>query len=477
MYGIMRLKKGGKTKATGWTPGKGGSKASKDYYREKKKEYTSPQAVASRELDQIVRAGKEDQDYKGGTSGAGRVIADMSKKNQDFMMRNRRKDGSFNSAAMDLLGNYWDDRSDYQRDLNQYITSSPMARQTYLDRFPVGGALNLGIPAAFNAFSKLAIPEPIRALGTAARDVATLGGRGLKALVPKQIRKDVGPGLQKVWGDVKDAPGNLLRDAKGILTGKLSPIETANLGIIKDEQQNVKEDLVRGPNTTDDIVSSVTEEILGKEDQDAWMRENITYDPTKDVDTRTSGPDEVEDWMGEIQPRISGALDQTDLTQEEDIFDVSQNRMPHVPITQEQKKKIVDQSGMLVPNYLENNPEDTDYLYNFVREQQEKGLEYKPGWEGVINKPTWDDPFVWQAPGHDELVDQIEWNTANRPLDWSGGETPELTEEFIQENFKTGSDLWDFNQGGYLEKYDDGGYANMSTFEKLKAINDSIAEG
>ena len=34
-----------------------------------------------------------------------------------------------------------------------------------------------------------------------------------------------------------------------------------------------------------------------------------------------------------------------------------------------------------------------------------------------------------------------------------------------------------FADGGYLEKYDDGGYANMSTFEKLKAINDSIADG
>ena len=30
-----------------------------------------------------------------------------------------------------------------------------------------------------------------------------------------------------------------------------------------------------------------------------------------------------------------------------------------------------------------------------------------------------------------------------------------------------------FADGGYLEKYDDGGYANMSTYEKLKAIADS----
>ena len=115
-----------------------------------------------------------------------------------------------------------------------------------------------------------------------------------------------------------------------------------------------------------------------------------------------------------------------------------------------------------------------DLYYNQMREAQEKGKEYGP-FEGVINKPeSYYIENQWQYPDTDELVDQIEWNTANRPLGWSGGETPELTEDFIKENITTD---WDFNQGGYLKKYDDGGYANMSTFEKLKAINDSIAEG
>ena len=95
------------------------------------------------------------------------------------------------------------------------------------------------------------------------------------------------------------------------------------------------------------------------------------------------------------------------------------------------------------------------------------------GFQGVINQDMWPQ---WQHPDTPKLVNQINWNTANRPLDWSGGETPELTEDFIKENIITDLD-WGFDQGGYLKKYDDGGYANMSTFEKLKAINDSIAEG
>ena len=59
----------------------------------------------------------------------------------------------------------------------------------------------------------------------------------------------------------------------------------------------------------------------------------------------------------------------------------------------------------------------------------------------------------------------------------------DFNQEFIQKNIVTpDSDTWEFwdagqAEGGYLKKFDDGGYANMSTFEKLKAINDSIAEG
>ncbi len=154
--------------------------------------------AASYNLDQIVRAGQQDKDYKGGISSADRVIADMSKKNQDFINRNRRKDGSLNSAALALLNSRWDERSDYQRDLNKFIKSSPEAKDAYLERFPVGGRINLGIPAAFNALSNLAIPAPIRALGTRVRDVAGLGGRGLKGIIPKGMRKDLGSEWQRL---------------------------------------------------------------------------------------------------------------------------------------------------------------------------------------------------------------------------------------------------------------------------------------
>jgi len=489
--------------------------------------------TAAYDLDQIVREGQKDDQYKSGISSAGTVIAGMSKKKQDFINRNTdQKTGRMNSAAKSLLNFYWDDRSDYQRDLNTFIKSSPVARETYLERFPVGGRINLGIPAAFNALSKLAIPAPIRALGTMARDVATLGGRGLKALIPKGMRKDLGFEYNK-------------------LMKNFDPKQKANLGIVKDEQaaSPVKKKIEDEGKTIGEIENDLANEILfGLDDTRISYpgddtSQDIAYDPTQDVDTRISYPG-VEDWMGEKE--------------DIDIFDTSQNVMPHVPITREQKVKAVDEAYNWLPGA---STDDLDWWleenYNQMREAQEKGMERLP-WEGVVNKyddNPWDE---WQYPDQGELVDQIRWNTANRPLDWSGGETPELTDDFIRKNLKTGSDLWsgirdgaggggdrfsefdvaeltqaqkDFMNrpeqsldyqtkeqlwnkimtpqggydegflgwgaqeptteeefdayldaqtvagGGYLKKFDDGGYANMSTFEKLKAINDSIAEG
>ena len=443
-----------------WTPGKGGSKASKDYYREKKKEYNQPQAVASRELDRIVDQGQKDQDYKSGISGADRVLADMPKRKRDFVLRNKRKDGSLNSAALSMLNEYWDDRSDYQRDLNTFIKSGPLAKEAYLDRFPVGGRINLGIPAAFNALSKMAIPAPIRALGTIAKDVATLGGRGLKALVPKGIRKDLGFHKNKFMNDLSNAGPGIKKEFKKL--AGLNSMEESLLNTINTEMtssQKSAQELLQAQNEdwSDAILGDDIKDAENKIMDDAEKELDemaIAYDPTQDVDTRSSGPDEVEDWMGEIQPRISGALDQTDLTQEEDIFDVSQNVMPHVPITKEQKGKEVDEAfgwlpGTSIDPYSSQDDVDTDWLldrwYNEMREAQEKGMEYLP-WEGVVTESPWD-LEQWQLPRTSEIQDQIRWNTANRPLDWSGGETPELTEDFIQEyidsqGIKTGLGLW-----------------------------------
>ena len=496
-----------------WTPGKGGSKASQDYYKKAKseysgrkpdkKEYKAPKKETKTGIPTKKEWYKENADpsqHKFVNENQ-RLIEKYAAKGKDFTKTEQYRQNMryLDGVSVNRGGNrgriYSNDPT-----LNSPSAEGNAYRRKLLagegpaNRYALGkqGILNIDTDLAraglegtdhyfrFNQqlgeknpkayeearpwasgamlrnMAKMALPLPLKLL----TNIAGAAGRGITNLIPKGMKEDLS------WEGKKFMKSAKQFDPLSDLTTMLGLDETqkANMDIIQEEKD---------PNAVQKKIADKKQEELEiykdrimantGEDLDDLA---IAYDPTQDLLPETDENVHRNYWSeGYTLPlQEDPGFDEEYEETREDIFDkpvdpvlgVSQNRMPNVPITQEQKKKIVDQSGMLVPNYLETHPEDTDYLYNFVREQQEKGLEYKPGWEGVINKPTWDDPFVWQAPGHDELVDQIEWNTANRPLDWSGGATPELTEEFIQENYKSGSDHWDFNQGGYLKKYDDG---------------------
>ena len=470
MYGIMRLKKGGgppgsgppgSEKHAGYKGYKTGSRKGTDAGDKGDKKSQANTArelnkmIKSGDLDRLVTRGRQDQDYRSGFSSPSTVIGGMTQKQQDFIARNRRKDGSLNSAAQSILDFYSDDRSDYQRDLNKFIKSSPGAREAYLDRFPIGGALNLGIPAAFNALA----PAPLKMLGSMVGDIGkgayTAAKQGLGYLVPKQIREDVGPGVQKLWGDIKDAPSGFGRDAKALLTGKLSPIETANLGIIKDEQQdeqNPLEKLIKGDQTSEDTHDAILEDLLGSLD----TSQDIAYDPTQDIEPGEYGKDaywkyndpqgskayETEDWLGDVQPKIDAGMWEGYGETYDPFYDEELGEMePHGPQYQTE-----DWLGEIQPK-----------LDAIKKQQQEEKLNQLFAIEGAGNPDIWNDnPFT----------DQDRTNFLGN---------------LTQDDILTGSDLYPevFTNadGGYLKKYDDGGYANMSTYEKLKAINDSIAEG
>jgi len=49
---------------------------------------------------------------------------------------------------------------------------------------------------------------------------------------------------------------------------------------------------------------------------------------------------------------------------------------------------------------------------------------------------------------------------------------PKLGQEIRSADFSN----FDYKDGGYLNKFDDGGYANMSTFEKLKMMADNYGQ-
>jgi hypothetical protein len=487
MYGIMKLQGGG-------PPGSGEAKHEKfkGSYKTGSRKGTAAgdkgdkksQAKTARELDELIIGGDVTRGGKAFLSGK-ISAAERRQQLMDLANRARGKGIPFALNPEEFTGNLRGlsnaakigklregmSGADYHNYMRGLYDANPAAMET---AFPWGSGKRL------RGLANLAVPAPLKMLGR----------------MTEQIRKDVGPGLQKLWGDIKAAPSGFARDAKALLTGKLSPTETANIGIAmeeqQDEQKNPLENLIQDDPTLEDTQDEILEDILGVD-----TSQNIAYDPRQDVPINAAmastspqgeGFNQGNKWAPWKMSESAHLLDP--LTNPylglnadyetgapnplEDIFDPSQNVMPHVPISLQQKAKAVDEG------YGWNDPDDQwvgeeeilDQFYNKMREAQEKGWEYRP-FKGVVNKDSWRAP-EWQHPGTDELVDQINWNTANRPLDWSGGETPELTDELIKENFVTD---WGWNDGGYLKKYDDGGYANMSTFEKLKAINDSIAEG
>ena len=503
MYGIMGLKKGGKGKGRHGAHAKyvAGPSAYKTGSRKGTaagdKGDKKSQARTARELDELIIGGDVTRGGKAFLSGK-MSAAERRQQLMDLANRARGKGIPFALNPEEFTGNLRGlsnqakigklrgdmSPSDYHNYMRALHGANPAAMEK---AFPWGSG------AALRGLANLAVPAPLKMLGSMVGDLGKGAYTAAKKFVPKQIREDVGPGLQKAWGDVKDAPGNLLRDAKGMLTGKLSPVETANLGIIKNEQQNERENLLEGPDTTDDIVSSLAQEILFGTDEGAATEtvdasQNIAYDPRRPINyaSEASGVpprknpfspgDELDNLLieNELDTRLAETMDV-----EENIFDPSQDVMPHVPVTMDEKRDAISKGYNWGSEIVAEHP---DWLineyYQDLRGYKEKGLvrsemgdDPGEGFQGVINQDTWPQ---WQHPDTAKLVNQINWNTANRPLDWSGGETPELTKDLIEENITTD---WDFNQGGYLKKYDDGGYANMSTFEKLKAINDSIAEG
>jgi len=563
MYGIMKLQGGG--------PPGSGSAQHKDYvagpsaYKtgsrkgtaagnkgDKKSQKTTARElnrmIKSGDLDRLVTQGHQDQGYRSGISSPSTVIGGMTKKQQDFINRNRRKDGSLNSAAQVVLDFYSDGRSDYQRDLDKFIKSSPEARDAYLDRFPIGGALNLGIPAAFNALA----PAPLKIIG----DLAKYAQSGLTNIVPKQIRKDMGPGVQKIWEELKGVPSGFARHGKALLTGKLDQnldqTQKANLDIIKDEETTAQADLVEGEKTLEDTQDAILEDLVGTETVDA--AQDIAYDPRRSIGfiPRTDIEYQPPDILDELDALITDRSAETISTDLDDLLAESRhwpyNYLTNPPesipdlfyapsanveeIRDERANKLAHIERATGHDMSTFSDGRIDSTYIMVRSHEEKGEVWNPETGSFEKKPTagtidltpQEDIF---NIGGDQSIDPQDVITqdniitgfADQPLtqtkekytdgtpyygkttnDFNVGSFPAMNifgtevkgpRSFALDaintygNTPSASEKEAFDilnslgqaDGGYLKQYDDGGYANMSTFEKLKAINDSIAEG
>jgi len=534
MYGIMKLQGGG-------PPGSGPPGAEKHAgykgYKTGSRKGTAAgdkgdkksQKRTARELDELIIGGDVTRGGKAFLSGK-ISAAERRQQLMDLANRARGKGIPFALNPEEFTGNLRGlsnaakigklregmSGADYHNYMRGLYDANPAAMET---AFPWGSGARL------RGLANLVVPAPLKLLGSIAGGAKQALGKAFPGPA-----KDLSFEYDKFKKNFENIGPNIKRNVKTMLG--LTPTEEANLNILNKEmnpkQQSVQEMLqAENDEWTDQILGDVINEA---ETQSIGDFENkIAYDPTQDVDTRTSGPYEVEedifdpsaedefykDSWGVTRDQYNKIMDPSPLTREqvdkglwsqaegyddkwledalgypvyksmsgrffkvnpetgyvqmnEDITDdvtkLSMSMRTDRPVSMNKKKDFINQTMGWDASRMDEDSEfyDPEYInqtYNRLKKKTDQGWEYGP-FEGVINKPNvglgehgYRDKR-WQYPGTDELVDQIEWNTANRPLDWSGGETPELTEDFIKENITTD---WDFNQAGYLKKYDDGG--------------------
>jgi hypothetical protein len=164
-------------KKTGWTPGKGGSKASQDYYREKQAEY-------GRRPDQGSRRTKKDARIKQAEKTRNRILQE-AQKNPNFVIDpelfTRNKAGISNADPTGKLreGMTGAEYHDFMRQLHG---ANPAAMEK---AFPWGSGKGL------RSLANLAMPAPLKMFGEMAGDMGTAVKQGLSKAFPGPA-KDLG---------------------------------------------------------------------------------------------------------------------------------------------------------------------------------------------------------------------------------------------------------------------------------------------
>ena len=121
---------------------------------QRKSSATVAKANAESQLNRLVNKSRGDSNYRNlnnvytSNQVSNNNLINLNADQQAFVNRNRRKDGSFNSAAQAIINNSGkgfvvdngkavvDNVTAYQRDLQNFRTASPLNEQAYVNRFP-----------------------------------------------------------------------------------------------------------------------------------------------------------------------------------------------------------------------------------------------------------------------------------------------------------------------------------------------------
>ena len=183
---------------------------------------------AESQLNRLVNKSRGDSDYRNlnnvytSNQVTNNNLINLTADQQAFVNRNRRKDGSFNSAAQAMINNSGkgfvvdngkaviDNVTSYQRDLQNFRTASPANEAAYVRRFPK--------TAAFQSLLKR-------------------GAEGVVGLPGKIIKKATDTYLDGVQNMIEKISGT---DAKNVEIAKDKDTDIST--IVNNLQRNIKEE-------------------------------------------------------------------------------------------------------------------------------------------------------------------------------------------------------------------------------------------
>ena len=456
-------------------------------------------ANADSQLNRLVNKSRSDSNYRNlnnvytSNQVTNNNLINLNPDQQAFVNRNRRKDGSFNSAAQAIINNSGkgfvidngkavvDNVTSYQRDLQNFRTASPANEAAYVRRFPKTAA-----------FQSLLAKGAEGIVGTPGRIVKQIASNYLDG-VQNMVEKISGVDAKNVEiaknkdTDIDTIVNNLQRNIKKERDdGKARGMTEADLTAMYGEPIDIE--------TGDDIFGA---DLIGMDEleEDSPLNAPGTFVPPEDRvptpirETRTEAPGDetAADTQGLTPIRLDkfagtgegeglfdlsgsdepGKVSAFDLDPNKSYFDLETNRVI-TPDKQESIREYAATEQMLQP-FGTNQSDLIDQ--GLIGEQFKAQREGFPDIDVTQEQKFTDPNFYVNNPieGQATAAGQGLVYADGSPI-MEQGPTPLFDSEILDDETIRKA----------IEGKADGGQIfgnqNMSTFDKLKAIADGIAD-
>tara|TARA_R100000935_G_scaffold21739_1_gene40155 strand:+ start:2411 stop:3760 length:1350 start_codon:yes stop_codon:yes gene_type:complete len=200
--------------------------------------------IANDQIDTLI-ANKDNLQNQAGT-------VNVNPKFNDFLERNKRDDGSYNSAAQAIINQYDTGTNAYQQEMQKIINSSPSAAQAYKKRFPISSGIAKLAGAATNLIPGVGMAKGILKVlgnfGKGTKNIFNQAKTGItssgayndfKDLITKDEKPPTDMGTRKSNIDYDDAS-----NPRGINMADISgPSTSTDIIEIKDNKVKTKDNI------------------------------------------------------------------------------------------------------------------------------------------------------------------------------------------------------------------------------------------